>query len=252
MSEPNPQALMDSAACFACLDEATKQTLRLQLLCRIADLGEGCNVQSLMNSAACFACLDEATKQTLRLQLLCRIADLGEGCNVQSLMNSAACFACLDEATKQTLRLQLLCFISENQITIPEPPTGLTVGVSGGEFDLQWVDSFADELGFIIEWSFDELIWEIWGTVPPNTTSVSIPPTPVTGPPSNIAIYWRVKAFNDAGESGPSNVESATVADNQRISVNKLIPTILMDETRIESVDVNKLVVTVILDETYP
>lgn len=154
---------------------------------------------------------------------------------------------------------------------VPEPPTGLSVDVSGGEFDLQWVDSFSDELGFIIEWSLDELTWETWGTVPANTTSASIPPTAVTGPPANTTVYWRVKAYNAAGESGPSNVESAIVADSQRIDLNKLvptiiadetriqavdlnklIPTILMDETRIQSVDLNKLVATVIVDETYP
>jgi hypothetical protein len=133
---------------------------------------------------------------------------------------------------------------------VPDPPTDLAVDVSGGEFDLQWVDSFTNELGFIIEWSLDELTWEVWGTVAPNTTSVSIPPTAVTGPPANVLVYWRVKAFNSEGESGPSNVESGTVVDLERVNVNKLVPTALLDETNIQAVDVNKLVPTALLDET--
>lgn len=134
----------------------------------------------------------------------------------------------------------------------PDPPTGLTVSVSGGEFDLQWVDNSQNELGFIIEWSLDALTWEVWGTVPSNTTTASIPPTAVTGPPANATVYWRVKAFNNAGESGPSNVESQTVVDSERVSLNKLVPTLIAEETNIQGVELNKFVVTVILDETYP
>ncbi len=41
MATCNPQTLMDSAACFACLPEDVKQTIKLQLLCEILNAGGG-------------------------------------------------------------------------------------------------------------------------------------------------------------------------------------------------------------------
>jgi len=71
MASCDPQELMDSASCFACLNPADKTTLELALL--YAWSGSTSTVQELMSSASCFACLNPVDKSTLEVQLLCEI-----------------------------------------------------------------------------------------------------------------------------------------------------------------------------------
>ncbi|MEW6127378.1 MAG: choice-of-anchor D domain-containing protein [Acidobacteriota bacterium] len=91
----------------------------------------------------------------------------------------------------------------------PAAPTNLTAVASnvGGQLkvDLNWVDNSNNELGFRIERSFDAQVWTEIATVGPNVTSYS--DTTVS---PNTLYFYRVFAFNNFGNSDPTNIADAT------------------------------------------
>jgi hypothetical protein len=84
----------------------------------------------------------------------------------------------------------------------PAPPSGLSATVvSNSRVDLTWTDNSTNELGFKIERSTDGTTFSQIGTRGANMTSYS--DTTV----SRNRMYWyRVRAYNAAGDSAPSNV----------------------------------------------
>jgi hypothetical protein len=153
----------------------------------------------------------------------------------------------------------------------PLPPTELTLDASGSTFDLEWVDNSDNEEGFRLEWSLDENTWVLHSIAPANTTTASITPTAVTGPPANTEIHWRVLAFTEDETSEPTNTVSGTVTDGERIDsdrlvfsaltdvariqaadIDRLVFGIVTDATRIQAADIDRLLLTVIVDQTYP
>lgn len=88
----------------------------------------------------------------------------------------------------------------------PPAPTDLRVtAVTASRVDLAWTDNSNNEQGFKIERSFDGQTFSEIATVAPNTTTYS----DTTVAPATLYFY-RVYAFNNFGNSAPTNVVDAT------------------------------------------
>jgi subtilisin family serine protease len=98
--------------------------------------------------------------------------------------------------------------ISKMFLPPPPPPTapsGLTAtAVSKSQINLAWTDNSDNEAGFKIERSTDGSNFSQIATVGANVTAYSN-----TGLARNKLYYYRVRAYNDGGDSAYSNVASA-------------------------------------------
>jgi hypothetical protein len=86
----------------------------------------------------------------------------------------------------------------------PAAPSNLiaTPGPSCAEIILKWTDNSSNEDGFNVQRSIDQANWNPIATVGPNVTSYA--DTPITG-----QRYYRVRAFNQGGNSAWSNTAGA-------------------------------------------
>ena len=90
--------------------------------------------------------------------------------------------------------------------TLPQAPTNLVAtAVSDTQIDLTWADNANNESGFRIERGPDGVSFAEIATVGANVTSYSN-----TGLTANTTYYYRVRAYNSAGNSSYSNVANAT------------------------------------------
>jgi len=93
----------------------------------------------------------------------------------------------------------------------PAPPVApgnlYATAVSSNRIDLAWSDNSTNENGFAIERSADGANFSQISTVAANLTSYSN-----TGLTASTTYFYRVRAFNNAGSSGYSNLASATTA----------------------------------------
>lgn len=88
--------------------------------------------------------------------------------------------------------------------TIPNAPTGLVVtAISKSQINLTWKDNSSNETGFKIERSTNGSTFTQIATVGTNATSYSN-----TGLTANTLYYYRVRAYNAAGNSAYSNTAS--------------------------------------------
>jgi phosphodiesterase/alkaline phosphatase D-like protein len=96
----------------------------------------------------------------------------------------------------------------ESPTSPPAAPTDLTA-TSVGELTIiiEWTDNSAVEEGFFIEGGPDGEKWETIGKLPPDSESYKI-----GGLKEGITYYFRVKAYNKAGESAYSNTDSAVAS----------------------------------------
>jgi len=87
----------------------------------------------------------------------------------------------------------------------PAAPSGLTAVSSGSSsIDLSWLDNSNDELGFEIERSTDNIIFESAGS-----TGANVKVFTDTGRSPDTTYWYRAYAFNGAGNSLYSNTDSA-------------------------------------------
>ena len=88
----------------------------------------------------------------------------------------------------------------------PMPPTNVTtIGVSPSRINITWVDNSTNETGFSVERSTDGVNFSAVGGVGANVRSWAS-----TGLAASTKYYYRVRALGSAGNSGYSNVGSAT------------------------------------------
>jgi PKD repeat protein len=103
-------------------------------------------------------------------------------------------------------------------IDVPSAPGGLTAAaVSSSQINLAWGDQSNDETAFIIDRSTDGTAWTELARVGSNVSSYAN-----TGLTADRTYYYRVKAGNGAGESGYSNVISATTQTAPAMHVGDL------------------------------
>ncbi|MDB5291671.1 MAG: hypothetical protein JWL69_2912 [Phycisphaerales bacterium] len=88
--------------------------------------------------------------------------------------------------------------------TLPNPPTLLSVTAGAfTEADLRWRNNSSGMPGFEIERSEDGSFWEEADSTDPGTVANSDADQGVT---DGTLYYFRVRAYNDGGQSDPSNV----------------------------------------------
>jgi predicted phage tail protein len=83
----------------------------------------------------------------------------------------------------------------------PSAPTGLVAARQSGRITLAWTDSSNNETGFSIERSVDGRAFSPIATVAQNVSTYVD-----TSPGSSKFVFYRVRAFNLAGNSAYSNV----------------------------------------------
>ncbi len=87
----------------------------------------------------------------------------------------------------------------------PAAPTSLTAAaISQTQINLAWADNSGNEDGFQIERGISANVFTQIAVVGANVTSFAD-----TGLASNKKFYYRVRAYNGAGASAPSNTASA-------------------------------------------
>ena len=92
--------------------------------------------------------------------------------------------------------------------SLPLAPSSLAAtAISSDEIDLAWLDKSSDETGFKVERSLDGSTWAEIATVGQNAGShIDVGLAPLT------TYFYRVRAFNPAGNSPYSNTASATTS----------------------------------------
>ena len=90
----------------------------------------------------------------------------------------------------------------------PAAPTNLTATtVSASAIDIDWTDNAFDEDGFHIERSLDGVNFNFVTSVGPDVETYSD-----NGLVASTTYYYRISAYNGAGNSAPSNIASATTS----------------------------------------
>lgn len=88
----------------------------------------------------------------------------------------------------------------------PDAPTSLTATVSSDtSISLSWTDNATNELGFRLESSSDGVNWSLLDTLGADTTSY-----PHSSLLPGTTYHYRVKAYNNDGDSAYSNTDNAT------------------------------------------
>ena len=98
-----------------------------------------------------------------------------------------------------------ICFVEITKAA-PTVPGGLVAAaVSPRQVNLAWTDNANNEDGFVLERNWRSNLWERVATLPANATGFSD-----TGLAVDTLYKYRVRAFNDMGQSPNSGVATAT------------------------------------------
>jgi uncharacterized protein (TIGR02145 family) len=94
---------------------------------------------------------------------------------------------------------------SPDESIIPVPPGNPAAeAISTSQINLFWEDNSQNEAGFKIERSTDNINWDVIGTVGPNETVFQDTGLEFYGP-----YFYRIRSFNAAGDSDPTNTVEA-------------------------------------------
>ena len=124
----------------------------------------------------------------------------------------------------------------------PSAPTGLTVTVPAApsgitHLSLSWTDTSNNETGFKIERSTDDFL-TVGNTTLVTTTGANVTSFLDANLTANTTYSYRVRATNAGGDSGNSNVGSATTLPNPPAAPSTLTATALTQTTiRLDWVD---------------
>lgn len=112
------------------------------------------------------------------------------------------------------------------QQTAPAAPSGLIAQSLDPTFQIQlnWIDGSGNETGFVIERGTNGVNFSQIATVGANVTQYNN-----TGLPASTRYYYRVRAFNDAGSSGYTNVADATTNPGPPAAPGNLSATTVSD-----------------------
>ena len=103
--------------------------------------------------------------------------------------------------------------------TAPAAPGGLTAtAASGSQINLAWTDNSTNEINFLIERSPDDVTFTLAAAVTAGVTNYAD-----TGLLPGSTYYYRVRAGNAGGNSGYSNVASATPALPAPLTITQFI-----------------------------
>jgi len=118
--------------------------------------------------------------------------------NVRSMNNTAATVASF-RASSSTI---------SPSVTVPAAPSGLSaVAASSSAITLRWADNSGNETGFIVQRSANGVDFTQIATLGAGTTSYSS-----NGLAASTLYYYRVRAYNSAGNSAFSNTSSVSTA----------------------------------------
>ena len=96
----------------------------------------------------------------------------------------------------------------------PNAPTNLNaVAVSSSQINLSWTDNSTNETGFKIARSTNGTNFTQIAIVPSNTTTY-----PSTGLAASTKYYYRIRAYNSAGNSSYSNIASSSTAPSSTLT----------------------------------
>jgi hypothetical protein len=100
--------------------------------------------------------------------------------------------------------------------TVPAAPSGLSAETkSDTEISISWTDNSNNEYGFMVEISSDdEMTWNYVGETGPDTTAGEI-----IGLSPGTTYSFRVYAYNAKGNSGYSNIASATTQSELTVPI---------------------------------
>jgi len=105
---------------------------------------------------------------------------------------------------------EIQAIISGNVPVLLNPPTSLTATLAGNAAQLAWKDNSTAEDGFRVERSFDSLTgYNEVASLPANVTVYT--DNGITTPATKY--FYKVRAFNNAGNSTYSNIASVATAD---------------------------------------
>ena len=110
--------------------------------------------------------------------------------------------AAFDNAGNTSAQSAQSCATTTMLVTVPAAPSGLTAtAAANDEIDLSWTDNSTNETGFEIERSTDGSNFVQIAQVPSKAEAYQD-----TGIVGGTTYYYRVRAYNSAGDSGYSNV----------------------------------------------
>jgi hypothetical protein len=105
--------------------------------------------------------------------------------------------------------------------TTPIAPSTLTASaLSGSQIRLNWKDNSSDETGFKIERSTNGSSWSQIATVGANATTYT-----ATGLKKRTTYYFRVRAYNSAGNSAYTNTASTKTLTSGAVALASTTPT---------------------------